>query len=576
VARLIPSFTDEHTPHGEREVFAMLSQGDDDWVALHSLDLAPWNRSLRTEIDFLVIVPDTGILCIEVKSNDRITFENDHWSPPEIKRSPFKQAVDGRYAFYRRLRDLAPQFRDVPVVHVVIFPNSEFEISPNLSVKTWELIDRRRFRWFNDGTDFCQDLRRRMVFAVEADPSLRGLTSKLRTDQIETIIRFCVPVQRRRSTAREEINRREEEIQRLLRDQQRPVLQLAKVNRRLIVFGGAGTGKTLIATEVARRVADVGDRVAFLCFNQMIGDRIVRQVQESGTAPPNLIVGRAIRVLADLCGLSIPDAPDAAYWDDELPALVVDRLTDPDFEVEACFDVLVIDEAQDLLARPHLWECLQRFLVGGVAQGRFYLFGDFENQVLKDRGEMSRAVAMVEETGKPAHWRLAENCRNYRIVGQMALRLSGTVASVYDGYARPGGGVSNYDIYFYPSDAQQIDMLGKWLVDFRNQGYRPSEITVLSFHSPDNCAASRLAARGIKLRPARFAADATGYTSVHAYKGMENKVIILTDVVIGEEDFQRVLFYTGLTRATESVRVLCDSRSEPTLMAWVMGRASNA
>jgi len=46
-----------------------------------------------------------------------------------------QQAIDGRYAFYRRLRELAPQFRDTPVVHVVIFPNAEFEISPNLSVQ---------------------------------------------------------------------------------------------------------------------------------------------------------------------------------------------------------------------------------------------------------------------------------------------------------------------------------------------------------------------------------------------------------------------------------------------------------
>ena len=87
MARLIPSFFDDRTPPGERDVFNMLAAGPDDWVALHSLDLAPWNRGLRTEIDFVVIVPDTGVACLEVKSHDSISFENGQWHPPEIKRS---------------------------------------------------------------------------------------------------------------------------------------------------------------------------------------------------------------------------------------------------------------------------------------------------------------------------------------------------------------------------------------------------------------------------------------------------------------------------------------------------------
>ena len=70
---------DDRTPPGERDVFNMVAAGPEDWVAMHSLDLAPWNRGLRTEIDFVVIVPDTGLLCIEVKSHETISFENDRY-----------------------------------------------------------------------------------------------------------------------------------------------------------------------------------------------------------------------------------------------------------------------------------------------------------------------------------------------------------------------------------------------------------------------------------------------------------------------------------------------------------------
>src|SRR4026209_355192 len=143
MAKLIPSFMDDRTPPGERDVFNLLAAGPEDWVALHSLDLAPWNRSLRTAIDFVVIVPDTGIVCVEVKSHELIFFAEGRWYPPDINRSPFKQAADGRHTFYRRLRDLLPELKRVPVVHCCIFPRAYFDVQPNMSVQPWELIDAR-------------------------------------------------------------------------------------------------------------------------------------------------------------------------------------------------------------------------------------------------------------------------------------------------------------------------------------------------------------------------------------------------------------------------------------------------
>src|ERR1700679_2617032 len=124
MARLVPSFMDDGTPPGERDVYNLLAAGPNNWVALHSLDLAPWNRGLRTEIDFVVIAPDTGILCIEVKSHETIVFDGSRWYPDTMSRSPFKQAADARYTFYRRLAELLPDFKRVPVVHCCIFPRS--------------------------------------------------------------------------------------------------------------------------------------------------------------------------------------------------------------------------------------------------------------------------------------------------------------------------------------------------------------------------------------------------------------------------------------------------------------------
>ncbi len=245
-------------------------------------------------------------------------------------------------------------------------------------------------------------------------------------------------------------------------------------------------------------------------------------------------------------------------------------MTDPELRIDALFDYLVVDEAQDLLARPALWECVTRFLEGGIAGGSYCLFGDFDNQVLGERQAMAHELAVIRSTARPATYHLSENCRNYRIVGESAVRLSGLSKEAYLGYMRSGGGIQNYDIFFYTDAREQQEQLREWLKEFKSQGYRSADITILSFRTADDCAAARLAASGFRLRPAwHQAANCTAYTSVQAFKGLENKVIILTDVVLGEPHFHRHVFYTGMTRATESVRVACDKRSQQMLASWL-------
>ena len=571
MARLIPGVMDEQTPPGERDVFNLLSAGPNDWVALHSLDLAPWNKSLRTEIDFVVVVPDTGILCVEVKSHEQISFDGNSWQPKSIVRSPFKQASDGRHTLYRRLRDLAPQFRHVPIVHLCIFPRADFHIPKILSVAQWELIDINVFRSFRSGDEFCSDLKIRMRKSIAADARIPPLEGRLSHGDIDQFVSVCVPVQTYNPDNRVVIRRREEDTERILRDQQKPVLQLAALNDRVVVTGAAGTGKTLIAMEVAMRAAESGQRVALFCFNKLVGDWVTRKVSEVSPASPRLFAGRAIRVMAEMAGIEFPENPGPDYWEEELPQQLEDRLTSPEFKDAAIFDYLVLDEAQDILARPQLWGCVRQFLKGGLDGGRFAIFGDFDHQTLSDREPMTTSLVELNHQSKPARWDLTENCRNYKIVGDTAIQLAGIRPDIYSGYLRSGGSFDNYDIKFYDCEEKQLALLRKWLRDFGDMGYRPSDITILSFRADEYCAAAKLSGPDMMLRPAWRGGSATAYSSVHAFKGMENKIIILTDVILEDTDFHRDLFYVGMTRATEFVRVLCSDDSQRTLTGWITG-----
>lgn len=414
-----------------------------------------------------------------------------------------------------------------------------------------------------------------MKQAIDADATLRPLLRGLSSNQINSIVAFCLPIQRRRPDKREEIRQREQELEGMLRKQQKPVLQLAEWNERLIVRGAAGTGKTLIAMEVARRASERGRRVALLCFNQLIGDWMRRQIVRIDPVLPTIIVGRAIRVMAEMTEVQIPPDPSQLFWEIQLPEMLEDRLTDPDLRAVAQFDYLVLDEAQDVLARPRLWQALIHFLAGGLDRGRFALFGDFDHQALADRERMSQNLLALNSISRPAHWSLTENCRNYRIVGETAVRLSGFGDVVYSGYMRTGGSIQNYDISFYENETAQLDKLARWIQELEAQGYKASEITLLSFRADHLSAAGSLRAQGYKLRPAWQSGEAISCASVHAFKGMENKLIILTDVDLEDRDFHRQLFYTGMTRATECVRVLCNRKSQATLMRWLSGKSEN-
>lgn len=569
MARMIPALFDEKTPPGEIEVFRMLAAGPDDWVALHSLDLAPWNRHLRTEIDFVVIVPRTGIVCIEVKSHENLAFENDRWFPPGISKSPFKQAQDGRFTFRRRLIELAPDLHGVPVVHLCIFPRSSFDIPQNISVQPYELIEQRQFRSSATGMDFCSLIEDKMRQGIEADPRIPCLDAPLENRACQRIVELCFPVRCFRPDARKEIEARELETESLLREMQKPVLHLAVHNPRVIVKGPAGTGKTLIAMELALRLSEQGKRVALLCFNQLIGDWLDERIRSSRAPLPWLVVGRAVSVLAKLAGITIPANPGLAFWDSQLPELLSKAFADKTVKDAAEFDYLIVDEAQDVLARPWLWGQLSELLKGGVAEGGFTLFGDFDHQALAEVGAMNDSLAELQEVARPVFWPLAENCRNYPVVGTTAVKLSGFPDNVYTGYRRSGGGLDCYGLSFYADPVSQGNELARLIRDCKGKGYNDSDIVILTFSPASSKVPALLGSRGILVHPAWQKKDKVAYASVQAFKGMERKVVILTDLDGDSHPLLRNLFYTGMTRATEIVRVVCSESFGPVLLAWL-------
>lgn len=571
MAQLIPAFIEDSAPSGERAVFNMLAAGPSDWLVFHSLDLAPWNKQRQTEIDFAVVIPDTGILCIEVKSHPEIRFEGGLWHPLTIKRSPFRQAADAAFALHRRLKAVAPELQSVPVTHCCVFPNAVAQLEASLVVRKHELIDATEFRSFSDGSALCRRLKEIAVESVDADVTLWPLKQPLAPAVVAQLQTLMAPVALRKPERRTQIEARYRHLEDYLRPHQKTALKLVATNDRVVISGPAGTGKTQVALEVARRQAETGARVGLVCFNRLVGMWIRRETSSWGM--PNLVGDRALRLMAGLCDIAIPNNPDQAFWEHELPERIEEALTSKELSTTVGFDYLVIDEAQDLLGRPWLWQCLMHLLTEGET-GRFCALGDFDYQVLSGGTEVGVGYARLRKAGC-ATFTLDENCRNLRLVGGAAVALSGMPKGTYSGYLRQGGGLDDLTLLPYGHQRSQPEALGVALRKLKAEGFKPGEIAILSLCEPQASAAAQLAEQGWHLVPAGGDAQFTQYTSAHAFKGLESRVVVVTDITEVTTAERRNALYVAMTRSTGPLTLIFDQLIQEQL-AKTLAQSLNA
>src|SRR5262249_33619355 len=234
----------------------------------------------------------------------------------------------------------------------------------------------------------------------------------------------------------------------------------AAANPRLVVRGGAGTGKTWIALELTRRAAEDGKRTGLFCFNRLIGEWIEQQL---APVPPGLVAGPFLRRACEMLEIELPPGePDPALANEELPRQILARLERPEVREQVLFDCIILDEAQDILGRPALFECFRAMLRGGATDGAWVLLGDFGHQVLglpEARPVMQGGLAELIREARPAVWPLSDNCRNFAVVGNAALALAGIDDQVYSGFLRGVGDGGYLRPQVYSSGADQLQLL---------------------------------------------------------------------------------------------------------------------
>ncbi|MCU1305279.1 MAG: helicase [Candidatus Sulfotelmatobacter sp.] len=574
MAKMIPPHWHEKTPSSEQRIFNML-QNDPatvDWVVLHSLNLKQSGTRPYGEIDFVVLIPAAGVICLEVKGG-RVACANGTWTSTDsfgkthtLKRSPFKQAQEGMHELRAGLEERlkrTPIFYQVPFGYAVVF--TDVEAPPaDIGTEPWEVIDCHGLTAGIAGLLVKAVKQQRNRLKIRSSPPepqpaiLKQMRDTLRPDFERIVTRGTLVSDSERKLLS-------------LTEEQYEVLDLLAGNPRCLFEGAAGTGKTLLALEFSRRLARAGDRVLLICFNRLLGEWFSAEITAAG-ATTNVICGRFYKCLRDTIATS---AIASEFFEAEKSAEGAHLFNSVyplygQFAIEQCtqkFDVIVMDEAQDLM-KPAVLQMLDAWLKGGLAKGRWAFFGDFHRQAIYGTGSsVNPNEALASSCTSYARAALRQNCRNTRRIGEETALLSGFESPPYRMGQIDGAPVEylNYD----DLDSQR-SALERVLSQMASEtDIKPADVVVLSRYRLEQSAAAGVTnTTEFCIRPADAPASPTTrkptflFATAQAFKGMESKIVVLCDVDRIESEEDRSLLYVAMSRARSLLTVLLHTHTK--------------
>lgn len=564
MARMIPSVCDESAPPGERDLFAALAAdaATQDWIVLHSLGIAKHVRQVEGEADFVVIVPNRGVLVIEVKSHQSVALLADgRWrlgNNAPTSRGPVKQADEAMHSIRDYLTKSQVDLRGIPIMCAAWFTHTRARAQLPSSPEwlDWQILDSVDLergvagaitRTLHDGTEHLDSVLHVFRGAVGPNESSAARIASTLRPKFEFATTFG---DRRRS--------REGELIRFI-DEQYLALDAMADNRAVLFTGPAGTGKTLLACEAVRRELLQGRTGRLMCFNAFLG----RQLRESFSEAEGVIAGTFHAQLLQLVGLKEPPLDAGTeFWSDELIDASIAVLLEWDEDDRA--DFVIVDEIQDL-AHPGALDVIDLLVKGGLGGGRVLFFGDFDQQAIYELGDNRPLIH--ERVGPLTAYALKVNCRNLPRIGHATETFN--IFPGYQRYRRQDDGVAPTFIRF-ERDADQSDKLAGAIRLLRDEGYDLSEITVLSTRRTDSVAAN---STNKWLRQILAPADGrprqsgkVAYSTIHAFKGLESPAVVLTDLDRDVSSPFEDLLYVGITRATDRLIVLIETSTMRSLL----------
>ena len=493
------------------------------------------------EADFLIAHPRIGFLVLEVKGGRvRRSVADGKWTTKDRKgevheiENPVRQAMKSKKvvlaALLQRWPGRAPW---LSARHGVILPHCS---KPANASQMGAAAPLEIFAFREDMANLGARLLQMMVWRPDGESETLGALGPAGIAMLEDFYGRDLDFAPRLSSI---IGESEAAIEELTETQFR-YLNFLGTTRTALIEGGAGTGKTVLAAEKARRAARADRRVLMLCFNRPLVVQLRRELEGSPASVATfhefcsrMCLAKGIDLSAERRG-----SGERRFWDTRLPELLTDIGLDIPPEQ---YDDLIIDEGQDFKSA---WvEALRLFI---APEGSLYVFrDDFQNIYGGDDAAAAVGVEPLE---------LTENVRNTQAIFRAgSLFRTGNAQTCLGPEGAPVSWVECTPDRIYRTVEKEVGRL------LSIEGIAPGDIAVLC-----GCPARASVMRRAPLLAGRGwseadepADDRIVVDSIMRFKGLDRPVVVLCE--IGSMPPETA--YVGLTRAKSHLIVVGDTGS---------------
>lgn len=538
MARVYPERIPEHILSDPRRtaecaVFEALTQLPDSFNVYYSV--AWLSRRLTGdaqdgEADFVVAHPELGVLILEVKGGsiayDAATGQwssaNRHGEVFPIK-DPAAQARTNKHALLQKLRDMPGwSIEWLTIGHAVVFPDTivaDAQLRPDLpkeiildgsSLTTIEYAIQRVFAYFHQ-TD--------------------GRTGRLGTSRLQVLDELLAKSFNLRTPLGIELSHQDERLIELT-EQQMQILDMLSFQRRATVCGCAGSGKTMLAIEKARRLAAEGFDVLLTCFNVQLAEHLANR------APDGVSVfhfhGLCEYLIREADIKAIPPRDANVYYNQFLPDLMLEAVE----SLGPQFDAIIVDEGQDF--RENWWLALNE-LLREPKIGVLYVFFD-------DNQNLYQGVTQLANLIDSQPFLLVENCRNTQQIHHLVARFHQQGSRLK---ARGPFGTAPQWLP-YTTTEEMLRVLRRTLHNLVNEeAVSPKDLIVLTPRAEARSALTEGLTLGnfaLTRKPPRLSGQIQVDT-IHRFKGLERKVVIIAELDEAAHRDKSLILYVGCSRA---------------------------
>lgn len=536
MAKIYPEIEEEyHGSFGEFQIFKSLKQLPNDWYIYHSLNWKERSKNGRItwgEADFVIFNKSYGILVVEVKSGG-ISFENGKWLQKRLDnfeinemKNPFNQANRSKYKLIDEIDYKLPYGDRCFIDKAVWFPsiNNDELNKANLPLE----YDRKLILTKESLENPLQDILSIYNFYNSSRYTMLSKNS-------ESIIFNTIMPNFNLVPSASNIRDEADYVFYQLTNEQKKVLDFISDQQTVAIQGSAGTGKTFIAVEQAKRLSTV-KKVLFLCFNKFLYYHLDSKCKLSNVDYYNLHTF-----------LSKYSSDDLSTDERCLKAL-----KSIDFFNTLDYEAIIIDEAQDINDKI----LIEFYDICKKYNYNLYLFYD-KNQMLFQ----NKLPKCLEEFD--CKLTLTKNCRN-------TLKIVQTINSVFNINTLANGfSINGIMPTFYFTDSSIHDKLKIIIDDYLNDGFDLSDITILTLSTEDESCLSGIT----KIGDYRISHNSSDkdifFTTSKKFKGLESNIVIVIDFDANkyfEYEYMKNL-YVSLSRARQRLSLICSNKDDINLLA---------